>query len=294
MKNNLCISYPDAGSFAITVTTALQHASQLLGTTSTSPRLDSEVLLAHACGRDRSWLRAWPEHVLDESTRTRFAEFIARRASGEPIAYITGRREFWSLELEVTSATLIPRTETELLVEQALARIPRNAKWQIADLGTGSGAIALAIAHERPRCSLIATDISQEALDVAQGNAHRLGIHNIEFRLGDWCSALGVETFDMIVSNPPYIAADDVHLQQGDLPFEPETALTPGRDGLKSLRIIAQHARHHLRPDAWLLLEHGYDQRDAVADLLKHAEYREVTGYNDLSGQARITAGQRT
>jgi release factor glutamine methyltransferase len=294
VKNSLCISYPDAGSSAITIATALQHASQLLGKTSPSPQLDSEVLLAHACGRDRTWLRAWPEHILNDTVRTQFAEFIARRASGEPIAYITGKREFWSLELQVTPATLIPRPETELLVEQALARIPRNAKWQIADLGTGSGAIALAIAHERPRCYLIATDISQDALDVAQGNAQRLGIHNIEFRLGDWCSALGAETVELIVSNPPYIAAGDAHLQQGGLPFEPETALTPGSNGLESLRIIAQHAYHNLRPDAWLLLEHGYDQRDAVANLLERVEYREVTGYNDFGGQARITAGQRT
>lgn len=292
MKNSLRISYPDASSSAITIATALQHASQLLGKTSASPQLDSEVLLAHACGRDRSWLRAWPEQLLDDTTRTQFAEFIARRASGEPIAYITGKREFWSLELQVTPATLIPRPETELLVEQALARIPRNAKWQIADLGTGSGAIALAIAQERPRCQVVATDLSQDALAVAQGNAQRLGIHSIEFRHGNWCAALGAEQFEMIISNPPYIAANDVHLQQGDLPFEPDTALTPGGDGLTALRNIIQQSTHNLRPEAWLLLEHGYDQRDAVAALFKAAGYREVTGYNDFGGQPRLTAGQ--
>ncbi|MBI3771938.1 MAG: peptide chain release factor N(5)-glutamine methyltransferase [Gammaproteobacteria bacterium] len=294
MKNSLCISYPDAGTCAITIATALQHASQLLGKTSPSPQLESEVLLAHACGRDRTWLRARPEHLLDDVTRTQFAEFIARRASGEPIAYITGRREFWSLELQVSPATLIPRPETELLVEQALVRIPRNAKWQIADLGTGSGAIALAIAHERPRCHIIATDLSQDALAVAKGNAQRLGIHNIEFRHGDWCAALGTEAFEMIVSNPPYIAADDAHLQQGDLPFEPDTALTSGGDGLAALRNIIQQAPRNLHPEAWLLLEHGYDQRDSVAALFKAAGYREVIGYNDYGGQARVSAGQHT
>lgn len=276
----------------ITVTAALRQAGELLSKTSATPQLDSEVLLAYVLGRDRTWLRTWPEHALDDTARMRFAECVARRASGEPIAYITGIREFWSLELQVTPATLIPRPETEILVEQALARIPRNAKWQVADLGTGSGAIALAIAHERPRCHVVATDIREETLAVAKRNAERLAIHNIEFRRGDWCAALGNEKFEMIVSNPPYIAADDDHLLQGDLPFEPDTALTPGGDGLSALRNIISQAPHNLHPGAWLLLEHGYNQGDAVAELFANAGYQQIDGYRDLGAQVRVTAGK--
>lgn len=183
-------------------------------------RLDAEVLLAHAMEKERSYLRAWPERELDDDTLSQFQYLLTRRQQGEPLAYLTGWREFWSLLLQVTPATLIPRPETELLVEQALEKIPADALWHIADLGTGSGAIALAIASERPDCHVIATDVYPEALKVAQANAQRLQLHNIEFRQGEWREALKQnEQFELIASNPPYIDAEDEHLQSNGLPL---------------------------------------------------------------------------
>ena len=210
-----------------------------------SAAIDAEILLAYVLDTARSYLHAWPERNLDALQLTQFNALIERRLRGEPVAYLTGVRGFWSLELRVTKDTLIPRPETELLVELALQRIPPHAAWSIADLGTGSGAIALAIAHERPRCKIVATDHSPAALKIAHANAERLSIHNIEFRLGsdDWFAPLQNESFDMIVSNPPYMRSDDPHLQ--DLRFEPELALVAGADGLRHLRAIAERSREH-------------------------------------------------
>ncbi|MEO5702358.1 MAG: peptide chain release factor N(5)-glutamine methyltransferase, partial [Gammaproteobacteria bacterium] len=213
-----------------------------------SAHLDAEILLGHVLGITRSYLHTWPEHKLDTAQLAQFYALIERRRVGEPVAYITGRREFWSLELNVTCDTLIPRPETELLVELALQRIPASAVWNIADLGTGCGAIALALARERPHCKIIATDISPATLDVARANAAQLNIRNVEFRLGsdDWFASLQNGSFDMIVSNPPYIRSDDACLQ--DLRFEPEIALVAGADGLQHLRVIAERSREYLTP----------------------------------------------
>lgn len=282
----------DPHQAGLTVSSTLVATIRRLAAHSLTPRLDAEILLAHACGQTRSWLRAWPEHELDDAAQARYNDFIDRRAAGEPVAYITGTREFWSLELRVTPATLIPRPETERLVELALERIPADARWRIADLGTGSGAIAIAIAHERRNCRIVATDTSPDALAVAADNARRLDIDNIEFRHGDWCAALGTDRFELIASNPPYIAAHDPHLAQGDLRFEPGTALTPGGDGLAALRAIVAQARRHLHPPGWLILEHGYGQAAAVAELLTAAGYVDIAGYTDLAGQDRISLGR--
>jgi release factor glutamine methyltransferase len=218
---------------------------------------------------------------------------LARRQRGEPVAYITGTREFWSMELNVTPATLIPRPETELLVEKTLEHIPCDAALAIADLGTGSGAVALAIAKERPRCRVIATDSSPAALDVASSNAEKFGLTNIEFREGDWFAPLAGDTFDMIVSNPPYIRAGDPHLKQGDLRFEPATALVSGDDGLDAIRHITRHAREFLKPGGWLLFEHGWDQADAAGEILRRQGYRDIVSHADLAGHARVTACRR-
>lgn len=288
-----------------------------------SATLDAELLLCHVLNQPRAFLHAHAGQALTAAQCVQFENLVERRARGEPVAYLTGLRGFWSLELRVTQDTLIPRPETELLVEQALERIPPDAAWRIADLGTGSGAIALSIAHERPRCHIMATDISAAALEIACANAERLNIRNIEFRLGsaDWFGAVQNERFDMIVSNPPYVRSDDPHLK--DLSFEPEIALMAGADGMQCLREIAEQARKHftLTPTAsppslrspqrerghllpspsgrragdeggWLLLEHGYDQGREMIRMLADLGYTRVRDYADLAGIPRMTAAQ--
>ncbi len=273
---------------------ALAHARQRLQLYDTAC-LDAEVLLAHALNSSRAYLHTWPERELNTAQLAQFYSLIERRLGGEPVAYITGKREFWSLELNVTRDTLIPRPETELLVELALQRIPENAAWKIADLGTGSGAIALALARERPRCTIVATDISPAALKVARANARQLNIHSVEFRLGNsadpWRMPLQGERFDMIVSNPPYVSNLDAHLTKGELHFEPRLALEAGIDGLRDLRAIAAQVRLHLVNKGWLLLEHGFDQGTATLQLLEDLGYQEIEDRRDLAGQPRaITA----
>lgn len=254
--------------------------------------LDAEVLLAHVLGASRSYLHTWPEQRLSDMQLAQFYALLERRRRGEPVAYLTGESEFWSLPLRVTPDTLIPRPETELLVEEALARIPLDAVWQLADLGTGSGAIALALAHERPRCRIMATDTSVAALQVAQANALSSGFTHIEFSIGDenWCRPLHGKRLNMIISNPPYIRAGDAHLDE--LRFEPRSALEAGADGLSALREIATQARHHLLQDGWLLLEHGFDQGPALVELLSGLGYQQVQDYCDLAGISRVTAAQ--
>ncbi len=275
-----------------TIKTALQTAIDVLVSSSDSPALDAEVLLSHILEKPRSYFRAWPERTLTADQTQAYAQLIDRRVCGEPIAHILGRREFWSLDFEVTPATLIPRPETERLVECALEHIPENASLRIADLGTGTGAIALSIARERPHCSITATDQSLDALTVAERNAERLKLGNVGFRHGDWYDALGDEHFDLIVSNPPYIRSDDPHLKRGDVRFDPVTALTAGSDGLDSLRSVVAGAAAHLRPKGWLLVEHGYDQAEAVAGLFEQAGFAAIRGIRDLGGQPRVTCGQ--
>lgn len=277
---------------APSIATALQSAITQFTPAHASAHLDAELLLAHALGQSRAYLRAWPEHMLTDQQVSIFAALVARRVVGEPIAHILGRREFWSLDLEVTPATLIPRPDTELLVELALARIPVDAELDIVDLGTGSGAIALAVARERPRCRVTATDVSAAALAVARDNARRLAIGNVVFQHGAWYAGLGRQRFDAILSNPPYIRADDPHLQQGDVRFDPLSALVSGADGLDDLRVIVAGAPAHLRPGGWLLVEHGYDQGEAVRRLFAAAGLADIQGTNDLAGHPRVTLGR--
>lgn len=255
--------------------------------------LDAAVLLAHVLGVTRAYLHTRPEQVLRESQQQVYFDLIARRKAGEPVAYLIGRREFWSLDLLVNEFTLIPRPETELLVELALARIPTQAEFRILDLGTGSGAIALAIASERPRCSITASDISPQALDVARANAERLSLSNVAFHEGPWFTPFRDQCFDIILSNPPYVAEGDPHLAEGDLPAEPRVALVAGPSGMEMLTTIAQQASRHLKTGGWLLMEHGYDQGTSVADLLSKANYHHVRTWRDPAGMERITSGHR-
>ena len=252
---------------------------------------DAALLLAHALGKPRSWLFAHADDVLGEADVARFDGLLARRVAGEPVAYLTGARGFWTLDLAVTPATLIPRPETELLVDLALARLPADAPVRVADLGTGSGAIALALAKERPRAQVVATDASPEALEVARGNAARNRIDNLAFRLGSWLQPLAGERFDLIASNPPYIADGDPHLARGDLRFEPAMALSCGPDGLDAIRIIVRDAPACLQPGGWLLLEHGWEQGDAVRALLVEAGFVDAMTERDLEGRDRISLG---
>ena len=276
----------------ITIKTALMRAERILGPAHETARIDAEVLLAYVTDRSRTWLHTWPDHQLTAEQTHRYYPLVQRRTAGEPVAYLTGSREFWSLPLHVTTATLIPRPETELLVEQALLRIPENTAHRIADLGTGCGAIALAIALERPASHIMATDIAANALDVAKHNVARLGIHNVECRQGDWFKPLAGQYFNIIVTNPPYISAGDPYIQQGDLRFEPIGALVPGIEGLEALRIIVSQARNHLLDQGWLLVEHGYKQQEDVIDLFERAGYLHIQGFTDIAGKDRLVAGQ--
>jgi release factor glutamine methyltransferase len=249
------------------------------------------LLLAHTLRTTRVRLMSDGESAVEPAALRRYRALIERRARGEPLAYLTGTREFWSLPLEVSRAVLVPRPETELLVERALA-LRAAPEGRVADLGTGSGAIALALARERPRWRVTATDLSMAALAVARANAARLGLTGIDFRHGSWFAPLAGARFDLIVSNPPYVAADDPALQDAALAHEPRLALTPGADGLSCLREIAHHAPQHLERGGWLLLEHGAAQAAAVRDELVLAGCRYVRSHRDLAGHERITEGQ--
>lgn len=256
-------------------------------------RLDAEVLLCHLLQRPRSHLYTWPEQTLDTTQRQQFERLVQRRLTDEPIAYIIGQREFWSLTLRVTPDTLIPRPETETLVEQALSHLQHVARARVADLGTGSGAIAAAIASERPGDRIVATDISSGALSVARQNFNALGLDRIETRLGAWMDALPSDRlFDLIISNPPYVAEGDPHLQQNGLHLEPRIALISGHDGLDDIRHLAQSATGHLKAGGWLLLEHGATQGDAVRHCLSSAGYRAINTVYDLEGRERASEGQ--
>ncbi|MFZ1324482.1 MAG: peptide chain release factor N(5)-glutamine methyltransferase [Candidatus Contendobacter sp.] len=270
----------------------LTAAAHQLASSSDTPRLDAEVLLAATLEQLRSALYAWPERRVDAEQATRFAAWLHRRQGGEPLAYLLGQREFWSLELEVTPDTLIPRPETETLVELALTRLADDAAIAIADLGTGSGAIALALAVERPRARIVATDHSAAALAVARRNAERLGLHRIVFRQGDWCAPLRRERLALIAANPPYIAATDPCWHYGALRFEPSTALVGGVDGLDAIRTIIAQAPNHLQRNGWLVLEHGYDQGEAVPTLLRQRGFQAVSDHQDAAGVSRVSCGR--
>lgn len=256
-----------------------------------APALDAEVLLAHVLGAGRARLRSHPEEIPGADAAARFLALIERRAAGEPVAYIIGRKGFWTLELSVNSAVLVPRPETELLVERALTLHP-GSEAEVADLGTGSGAIALSLASARPRWRIVATDVSAEALAVARANAGSLGLAHVEFVQGDWLACLRGRVFHLLVSNPPYVAAADPALRQPELMREPRLALVAAEDGLAALRAIVRDAPDHLRPGGWLLLEHGATQAAAVAGALVARGFAQVRSHRDLAGRERMTEGQ--
>ncbi len=254
-------------------------------------RLEVQVLLCRALGVAKSYLIAHSDEALTPEQLVQYQSLTKRRLKGEPIAYILGEREFYSLNFKVTPAVLIPRPDTELLVELALTHIKQNQPCQVLDLGTGSGAVGISIAKHRHNASITAIDQSKDALAVASYNATTLAISNITLRHSDWYSALAGMKFDVIVSNPPYIEADDLHLSQGDLRFEPISALVSGADGLDSLRQIVGHAQQHLSAKGWLLLEHGYNQAEKCRALLLAHGFKQVESGRDLSGIERVTLG---
>ncbi|GGC04425.1 release factor glutamine methyltransferase [Marinobacterium zhoushanense] len=258
---------------------------------SDTARLDAELLLCHVLGKARSYLFTWPERELDPDQQAQFLALLQRRIAGEPVAHLTGVRDFWTLSLEVTPDTLIPRPDTETLVEAALARLA-DAPYRVADLGTGTGAIALALASERPHWQVVATDRVAAAAALAARNRDRLGLDNVEVLTGSWCEPLSGQ-FDMILSNPPYIDAADPHLAQGDVRFEPRSALVAAASGLADIRHIAEEALAYLKPGGWLLFEHGYAQGEPVRALLTGLGYAEVETLNDLGGHERVTLGRR-
>lgn len=257
----------------------------------TTARIEVQCLLQHVLGVQRVYLMAYPEQVLNEEQQRALDALLASRLRGVPIAHLLGEREFFGLNLKVTPATLIPRPDTELIVELALNRILQTQPCRVLDMGTGSGAIALAIAKHKPNADVVAVDASLEALDVAIENASRLCIANVRFKQSDWFSALSGRSFDLIVSNPPYIASSDIHLSQGDLRFEPLSALASGVDGLDDIRRIISAAPQYLTSNGWLLLEHGYDQAGSVRDLLTQRGFVEVFSEKDIAGIERVTGG---
>lgn len=267
----------------------LSAARNRLQGLSASPRLDAEVLLCHTFGLSKVDLIKGHDIDPQPPQLERFEALVAQRQRGVPVAMLTGRREFWSLDLEVTTDTLVPRPETELLVEQALQRVPSDAALSICDLGTGSGAVAIAIASERSRARIVATDISESAARVAQRNAHRLGLANIEFRVGDWFDCLDGECFDIIVSNPPYIRRDDPNLEHHETQHEPAIALFSADAGFAALDTIIRQSPSALRHGGWLLLEHGFDQSARVSSVLSECGFDSIVVYHDSAGHPRVT-----
>lgn len=255
-------------------------------------RIEVQCLLQAVLRVNRAYLITHPEQVLTDLQQEQYRALFERRLQGEPVAYLLGEREFFGLNFKVTPATLIPRPDTELLVELALQRIPKLGNCRVLDMGTGSGVIALSIAHARPDAAVVAVDASEAALQVAQQNQRELAINNAEFLLSDWFSSLAKVRFDMIVSNPPYIAASDEHLEQGDVRFEPLSALVSGEDGLRDIRRISAQAVQHLNEQGWLMFEHGYDQAEQVREILQQADFQQVFSARDLSGIERVTGGQ--
>lgn len=265
-----------------------QAASRLAGP---DARRETELLLEHVLDVDRAWLFAHANEPIEAQIKARLDELIERRKQGEPVAYILGRAGFWTLDLIVGPATLVPRPETELLVEVALEYLPADQDRCVADLGTGSGAIALALGRERPQARILATDASEAALTIARGNAERNAVANVEFRCGSWFEPVQGMRFHLIASNPPYVADDDPHLQQGDLRFEPDMALSCGPDGMDAIRQIIVGAGPYLHRDGWLILEHGLDQGAAVRELLQAAGFAQVQTRRDLEDRDRISLG---
>ena len=268
----------------------LLSARTQLTPVSESARLDAELLLACATQKDRTWLYTWADKELDAAAVAQADALLARRINGEPVAYITGQRDFWSLNLAVSPAPLIPRADTETLIEWAL-ELPLPANSRVVDLGTGTGAIALALACEQPSWAVSGVDYQADAVALAQANARRNQLERVTFQQSDWFGAVDGR-FDLIVSNPPYIDADDEHLSQGDVRFEPRSALVADDHGLRDLALIIDRAPHYLKADGWLLLEHGWQQADAVCELLRQRGFADVENRRDLGGQPRISGGR--
>ncbi|WP_277811039.1 peptide chain release factor N(5)-glutamine methyltransferase [Chromohalobacter canadensis] len=266
-------------------------ARRLQAADSASPRLDAEVLMMHAASVTRAWLYTWGDRELTGVSRARFEALVAARALGHPVAYLIGEREFWGLRLRVDEATLIPRPDTECLVEALLAKMPYGPG-KALDLGTGTGAIALALASERPTWHVTGVDREEAAVIIAKDNAQHLGIANATFLVSDWFGALENATFDVIAANPPYIAEDDPHLTQGDVRFEPRSALVARDAGLADLHYLAMTARGHLVAGGWLALEHGWEQASRVREALAQAGYEDVFSETDLGARERLTLGR--
>ncbi|ESS71802.1 release factor glutamine methyltransferase PrmC [Methyloglobulus morosus KoM1] len=275
-----------------TLKSTLAEAVSLLQATTESPLLDAELLLCHVLGKDRSYLRAWPDAELNPEQLHAYRALVNDRRQGKPIAYLTGTREFWSRDFHISPDVLIPRPDTELLIELSLALIPTNQPSRIIDLGTGSGIIAITLAAERPAIHVSATDISATALQVAKANAARHQVERIQFCQSHWFDDVPTGKFDLVVSNPPYLASDDEHRQQGDLRFEPLTALVSAQQGLSDIQTIAETARNRLENGGFLLVEHGYNQKEAAQKLFRNLGYHNVQTHHDLSGQPRVTLGQ--
>lgn len=275
----------------LTIKKSLALSSTQLSSLSDTAQLDCELLLSFVLNKSRTYLHAWPDKELSKEDLNKFNRLLERRLKGEPIAHILGERGFWSLNLKVTPDTLIPRPDTERLVELALDIIPQQAQWSILDLGTGTGAIALSLAKENSLCHITATDQSIAALNVAKENAEKNQISNITFIQSNWLKELENQQFEMIVTNPPYIKASDPHLMQGDIRFEPHSALTSGPDGLDDIRTIIASSMKFLKKDGVLLIEHGYDQANEVCELLKAANFTQVTDFNDDNGNPRVAIG---
>ncbi|HET8711551.1 MAG TPA: peptide chain release factor N(5)-glutamine methyltransferase [Spongiibacteraceae bacterium] len=273
----------------MTIGELLKRAQNLLA--SDTRALDCELLLCHCLQKERAYLYAWPEREIDAIAEKEFQRLLDRRIAGEPIAYLIGRREFWSLPLRVNNSTLIPRPDTERLIEIAIdLPLPENAN--ILDLGTGSGAIALALASEKPGWRILGVDVAQDAVQLAEQNAAELRISNVLFLQSNWFEKIRPQQFDLIVSNPPYIAEDDPHLLQGDVRFEPRRALVAAQQGLAAITEIATTAKSFLRKGAWLLFEHGCDQAPAVRTLLSQLDYDDISTWSDWGGNERVTGGR--
>ena len=274
-----------------TIAELLREAEQRINCSDTT-KLDAEILLCDVMQFNRSKIYAHPQQLIPDDKSVLFKSLIEQRRQGRPIAHLTGKKEFWSLELAVNKETLIPRPETECLVEAALLMIPDEESFNILDLGTGSGAIAIAIASERPNSTIVATDINPDALNMAKKNTVSHALTNIKFLLSDWYKNIPSQSFDLIVSNPPYVKQDDKHLSQGDVRFEPELALVAGKDGMKAINIILENARSYLTNNAFLLIEHGYDQKALVTHAFQIYGFKQIKTLQDLSGQDRVTYGQ--
>lgn len=276
-----------------TIKTVLKNAGEALGLATDTPLLDAEILLAMVLKKSRADLHAWPERTLTEEEIKNFHGLLARRTAREPLAYLTGSQSFWLHEFTVSGATLVPRPETEMLVEVALTLFEHQAIVRLADLGTGCGAIALSIAAMRPKWEMIATDLSNEAISVAKENCRMLGLENVDFYVGDWCQALPPLPFDLLISNPPYIALSEWAAYQSALSAEPREALISGSDGLDAIRRIVQTAVKYLKKSGYLLVEHGYQQGQAVRHLFEQAGFYEVRTLTDLAGKERVTLGKQ-